>query len=75
LLLKFAGQHSDIITVTDVSGQDIMALGGVLKLGFNDLIYRGIEKQIEKIKYITGEAVIEGLLEGIIHLIEEILLP
>lgn len=73
LLLKFAGQQSDIITVTDVSGQDVMALGGVLKLGFNDLIYRGIESNIEKIKYITAEAVIEGFLETIIHLIEEMI--
>ena len=63
LSLKFAGPEAEQITVFDTSGRDCVGLGFIERMGVADIIYRRLDLHLEKIRRLTSDAAIEGMIE------------
>jgi hypothetical protein len=71
-LFRFSGKHNDVLTVVDQRGRDsTMGLGSLENLQLSLLWSRGISSQLEKIRDITAEAVMELMIECTLARIED----
>jgi hypothetical protein len=75
LELKFTGRQSEFISVVDLAnGKDsVIALGNINRIPASELISRGVDKFIAKIKNISADAVIEAILENTLETVDETL--
>lgn len=63
LKLKFAGEAGEQITVYDVRGREPFGMGFVSRLSVADILFRGVDSHLDKIRRLTSDAAIEGMIE------------
>jgi hypothetical protein len=63
LTLRFAGLSGEQITAVDTRGKDHIGMGYVSRMEMSDLLYRGVDGHLDKIRRLTSDAAIEGMIE------------